>query len=284
MNRKKAVVCSVTAILVLVISQLVAGLLSNVFGSVGVPKVICNALAGIIYFTVTLIIVAVFYGKIMHLDVKELGIKKFSIKNKWILIGLILPIAVEIFYILMISGKYLPSGMSNKKIAETLSLGIIYTGLGTGFVEEIVFRGIIFRSLEKAWNTKIAVIVPSVLFGIVHILGKSFSVGSALLVILAGTAVGIMFSMITIESGSIWCNGLVHAFWNMIIIGDGLSIGEKADKLSVANYVLDTNKFALTGGEFGIESSVVALVGYIIVTVIAVYMIKRERHLNTLPA
>ena len=274
MNRKKAVVCSVTAILVLVISQLVAGLLSNVFGAVGVPKVICNALAGIIYFTVTLIIVAVFYGKIMHLDVKELGIKKFSIKNKWILIGLILPIAVEIFYILMISGKYLPSG----------SLGIVYTGLGAGFVEEIVFRGIIFRSLEKAWNTKIAVIVPSVLFGIVHILGKSFSVGSALLVILAGTAVGIMFSMITIESGSIWCNGLVHAFWNMIIIGDGLSIGEKADKLSVANYVLDTNKFALTGGEFGIESSVVALVGYIIVTVIAVYMIKREKHLSTLPA
>lgn len=45
--------------------------------------------------------------------------------------------------------------------------------------------------------------VPSVLFGLVHVIGMDFSLGSCLLVILAGTMVGIMFSLIEIESGSV---------------------------------------------------------------------------------
>ena len=52
-------------------------------------------------------------------------------------------------------------------------------------------------------------------------------IGSCLLVIIAGTMVGVMFSMIVIESGSVWNSGIVHAIWNVVIIGGGLAIGEK---------------------------------------------------------
>lgn len=51
--------------------------------------------------------------------------------------------------------------------------------------------------------------------------------------IIAGTMVGIMFSMIAIESGSVWNSGIVHSLWNIIIIGGGLSISETPDKYSV---------------------------------------------------
>ena len=61
----------------------------------------------------------------------------------------------------------------------------------------------------------------------------NFSVGSCLLVILAGTMVGVMFSLIAIESGSVWNSGVVHAAWNIVIIGGGLAIGEKADERCV---------------------------------------------------
>ena len=33
--------------------------------------------------------------------------------------------------------------------------------------------------------------------------------------------VGVMFSMIAIESGSVWNSGIVHAIWNVVIIGMG---------------------------------------------------------------
>ena len=82
---------------------------------------------------------------------------------------------------------------------------------------------------------------------------------------------GIMFSMIAIESGSVWNSGIVHAIWNMVMIGGGLAIGQKADQFSVMTYVLDAKSFAVTGGEFGIEASVISLMGYIIVTGVAFF-------------
>lgn len=41
-------------------------------------------------------------------------------------------------------------------------------------------------------------------------------------------------------------------------------------------YVLDTKSFVFTGGEFGIESSVIALTGYVAVALIAICMIKKK--------
>ena len=52
------------------------------------------------------------------------------------------------------------------------------------------------------------------------------------------------------------------------------SIGEEADSYSVLSYVLDSKAFAITGGEFGVESSVIA---YIVVAVFAFVMIKKKR-------
>ena len=39
----------------------------------------------------------------------------------------------------------------------------------TGIVEEVVFRGFIMTALERRWNRWAAVLLPSVLFGLVHI-------------------------------------------------------------------------------------------------------------------
>ena len=60
--------------------------------------------------------------------------------------------------------------------------------------------------------------------------------------------------------------------------GGGLAIGEKMDKYSIMTYVLNSEDFAITGGEFGIESSVISLFGYIIVAGIAFFMIKSRKN------
>ena len=48
-------------------------------------------------------------------------------------------------------------------------------------------------------------------------------------------------------------------------LGGGLSIGEAADAHAVVSYVLESDSFAVTGGQFGIEASVISLAGYCIV-------------------
>ena len=88
--------------------------------------------------------------------------------------------------------------------------------------------------------------------------------------------VGVMFSLIALESKSVWNSAIVHAFWNIIIIGGILNIGTSFDENSLYNYVLDTELFVWTGGEFGIEASAISVVGYCFVSIIAIIFIKKS--------
>ena len=276
-SSKKAIGGSIVAILVLLVSQVVAQLLASVLVIIKIPTGICNIVAGVLYFVFTYFLLKVLMSKILKLNMADYGFAKIGLKFKWCLIAIVLPLIVTGVYLLFFQGKCVPSDMNGNQIFTTLSAGIVFMGIAAGFVEEMVFRGVILNLLKERWNIWIAVIVPSVLFGLVHVIGMDFSLGSCLLVILAGTMVGIMFSLIEIESGSVWNNGLVHAIWNIVIIGGGLSIGEEADSYSVMSYVLDSKAFAITGGEFGIESSVIALIAYIVVAVFAFAMIMKKQ-------
>lgn len=103
-----------------------------------------------------------------------------------------------------------------------------------------------------------------------------FSIVSSLQVLVAGTLVGIMFSLIALERHSVWNSAIVHVLWNIVILGGVLSIGKSLDEYSVYTYILHTDSFAVTGGEFGIESSLIAIAGYLIVACIA-YMGRKLR-------
>ena len=277
MRTRTEIGVSIAAIFILIITQLAAQGVAGLLSLVNVPYGICNVVAGALYVGLAYFSLQMFLRKGMKLPGSDFGMPGFSIQGKWALTAIALPFAVKGAYLLLFSGSFVPSGMTGAQICSTLSAGIAFTGIGAGFVEEMVFRGVILNVMKKRWNPKAAVIVPSILFGAVHILGMDFSMGSCLLVLTAGTMVGIMFSLIAMESGSVWNSGIVHAVWNMVIIGGGLAVGDHADAYSVMTYVLDSRSFAVTGGEFGIESSVVSLAGYMIVSFIALFMIRAER-------
>ncbi|MCR4791582.1 MAG: CPBP family intramembrane metalloprotease [Lachnospiraceae bacterium] len=274
MSKGKAIGCSLAAIVILLVSQILAGLLATLLVTAGVHAAVCNALAGILYPVLVFFAVKLFYEKLMHVKISEFGILGFRIRIKWLIIAILLPVTVTAVYLLFVSGEYVPSVMDMSEKLIILSAGVVYGSLGAGLVEEIVFRGVIFRSLEKAFGTKAGILIPSVLFGVVHTIGMDFSVGSCVLVILAGTAVGIMFSLICIEDGTLWCNALTHVIWNIVILGGFFAVSEQASDYSLMTYVLKTDSFAITGGEFGIESSVIAFVAYVIVCLIAILMIR----------
>ena len=240
MSTKKVIGGSVAAIVILIIAQLAAQLAASALTLIKIPDGICNIIAGIFYVGLTYVILKIYIEKVIRLPVSDFGMPVFHIKRKWILIAILLPLLVKGSYLLFFQGAYVSSHMNGKQIFRTLSAGIMFTGIAAGFV-------------------------------MVHILGMDFSIGSCLQVLVAGTMAGIMFSMIAIESGSVWNSGIVHAIWNIVMIGGGLAIGQKADQFSVMTYVLDAKSFAVTGGEFGIEASVISLMGYIIVTGVAFF-------------
>ncbi|MBD5453659.1 MAG: CPBP family intramembrane metalloprotease [Lachnospiraceae bacterium] len=273
MKTNKVIIGSIAAIFVLVFSQICAQLVASGFHITGISIGICNIIAGIIYILLSYFLLNVLVSKFLKTDIKILRI---TVNVKWIIVAIVLPVIVKGIYLLL-PGEFVSSGIEKNQIFTTLSSGIAFTGIAAGFVEEMVFRGVIMSLIRERWNTKAAILVPSVLFASVHLIGMNFSALSCILVLAAGTMVGVMFSMIAIESDSVWNSGIVHSIWNIIIIGGGLSISEKANEYSVMTYVLDSKSFAITGGEFGIEASVIALVGYIVVTLFAFVIIKRRR-------
>lgn len=73
-----------------------------------------------------------------------------------------------------------------------------------GFFEEVIFRGFLFRGMCRN-NMKAAIIVSSLTFGMGHIVnllnGRDFV--PTMLQIIYATAIGFMFTMIFVKSGSI---------------------------------------------------------------------------------
>lgn len=274
---KKAIGGSFAAICALCLAQLLAQLLASLLVLIKIPVGICNIIAGVLYLTIAFILIKVLTEKILKLDLIKLGMPKFSVRAEWILTAIILPVAVTSVYIIGFEGTFVSSNMTGNQIFDTLSAGIFFTGIAAGFVEEMVFRGVILNLLKERWNTVAAVLVPSIAFGCLHVLGMDFTIESSLLVIAAGSLVGIMFSLIALRSGSVWNSAIVHAIWNIVIIGGDLTIADKVDEYSVMTYVLSSKSFAVTGGEFGIESSLVALVGYSVVSIIILISWKKHK-------
>ena len=84
-----------------------------------------------------------------------------------------------------------------------------------GYVEEIIFRGFLFRAMEKD-NLRTAIIVSAVTFGAGHIvnLGNTADTLSVLLQVCYAIAIGFMFTLVVYKGGSLWPCIASHMFVN----------------------------------------------------------------------
>ena len=87
-----------------------------------------------------------------------------------------------------------------------------------GFVEEMLFRGFLFRALLKKRGPKVAVIVSAVTFGIGHIVNvlAGMEIAKNLLMIVFAVAWGFVFTMVYYKCGSLLPCIIAHAAVDMI--------------------------------------------------------------------
>lgn len=96
---------------------------------------------------------------------------------------------------------------------------------------------------------------------------ETFTVSGVLLLIISGTVVGIMFSLVSYKGKSISNNALLHAAWNFIMITDILHITTAQGTYGspIFSIIISSDNVFLTGAGFGIEASIIAIIGYILV-------------------
>lgn len=152
-----------------------------------------------------------------------------------------------------------------------------YGGIGVGFIlwlavgvlEEIGFRGLVYRLCCVVLGTWGAIVVSGLAFGLVHGMDPGATPTALASVALAGLLLGAAFAL----TGRLWLPIGIHAGWNFAegsLFGaavSGQDLGASLIKATVAGPEL------LTGGRFGPEASIVTVIVLLVATGFLVWRI-----------
>jgi membrane protease YdiL (CAAX protease family) len=185
-----------------------------------------------------------------------------------ILVGLAL--FSSVMAILWLASAYHPAGWGSYR---PLPRGLFFAILA-GILEELLFRGLLFRLCSKLLGTWGVLLFTSAVFGAAHAANHGATLSSSLAIALEA---GILLGAAYAATGRLWVPIGLHVGWNftegslfgMTLSGNTMAAGLIRGSLNGPRI--------LTGGEFGPEASIVAV---ILCLAAAAYFILRIVKLN----
>ncbi len=140
-------------------------------------------------------------------------------------------------------------------------------------IEEVFFRLIIYRIIEKWLGTYLALIIISIIFTVPHLLNDNVTLLSVLLLLTFGFAHSIMYTY----TKRLWLPFAFHLGWNFAqpFYGSNLSGTEEG-------HIINSNfdgPILLIGSEFGIEDSILSILLLLIVCIIFLRLSIRQKRI-----
>jgi len=127
--------------------------------------------------------------------------------------------------------------------------------LPAAFFEELFIRGYVFAILRRTAGWKMALIITSIVFGLLHVTNPGADAESILAVIVAGFFLGVVF----LATRSLYAAGAAHFAWNWVMSG-ALHIAVSGIPSNDPDYrVVDSGPDWLTGGPWGPEGGLAAV-------------------------
>jgi membrane protease YdiL (CAAX protease family) len=199
----------------------------------------------------------------------ELGLKQAAPE---LLIGLVVGAAMlsAVVAALLVFGLYDISGPRPSSPWNMVSVGI-----SSGFFEELIFRAIVLRLLMRAFGVWPALGLSAALFGALHLTNPNATPVAAIAI---AVEAGLMLASFYLLTGRLWVSIGVHAAWNFF---QGWVWGARVSGIPVQESLyLSVPKAGapdwLSGGEFGPEASVPAMVIGTGVAVVVLYWAWRK--------
>lgn len=123
--------------------------------------------------------------------------------------------------------------------------------------EELVFRGVLFGSVEAIAGSWIAIIISSLVFGFIHLLNPSATLGGAVYICIEA---GLLFSAAYMVTRRLWMAMGLHMLWNYVQSGVFSGIVSGGVMMPGLFKTTVEGPDFVTGGSFGMEESLGALV------------------------
>ena len=181
-----------------------------------------------------------------------------------------LPMAV--LFALGVYQQVLFRGASPALLSVAALIGI------AAILEELVYRCLLYRVLERAWGTKVALVVQAVVFAVQHLENvEQGGISDVVTMLVSVTLAGLLWAGVFVLARNLWVVAANHAAWNFTILLSGLPLSGIEDWRKLAPL---ESRFAgpdwLTGGMFGPESSLLVIAS----TTVAVVLLLRaaRRH------
>ncbi|HRD10421.1 MAG TPA: CPBP family intramembrane metalloprotease [Mycobacterium sp.] len=155
--------------------------------------------------------------------------------------------------LLMVMGIYKIDGLN----PVSYLLPALALPLSSGIFEELLFRGVLFRIVEEWLGSWISLVVSSLVFGLVHLMNPAATVMGAVSI---SVEAGVLLAAAYMLTRRLWMSMGFHIAWNYTQSGvfSGIVSGGYVEP-GLIKPVID-GPTLLTGGGFGVESSVIAFV------------------------
>ncbi|QSW91193.1 CPBP family intramembrane metalloprotease [Flavobacterium endoglycinae] len=260
----KILLALLTFMAVVIISQQIA---AKLLALTPLDKDYRNLLKGLFVSFSCIFSYILFFKKYDKRTITEFATKGLA-KN--LLIGISIGFILQSCTILVM---YLNGNYSIVNINPVSFILIPFTIMFTvAIIEEILVRGIIFRIVEEKLGSYISLTISSVLFGILHLANPHGTLISGICITMAGFMLGAAF----IYSRNLWFPIALHFAWNFTqsgIYGAITSGNEKTNSLLEAK--IQGPEF-ITGGEFGPEGSIQAIVFCALGTILLLALSRKQ--------
>jgi membrane protease YdiL (CAAX protease family) len=136
--------------------------------------------------------------------------------------------------------------------------------------EELIFRGMAIREWALKMGWPLATLFGGLFFGLAHMIGilpRIVALEGAW-IIMSAVIASVLFTAMYIRSRSLWLPIGFHFGWNLCLqLFFGTTISGQGAEFGLVRTEL-SGPAPLTGGQFGIESSVITYILYIVVAVL----------------
>lgn len=174
--------------------------------------------------------------------------------------------------VLMILGIYKVEGIN----PVSFMLPAVAMAIKSGIFEELIFRGVLFRSTEAMFGSWVGILVSSLVFGLLHLTNPGATMGGAIYICIEA---GLLLSAAYLVTRRLWiCIGF-HMAWNYFqsAVFSGIVSGVASDP-GLFRATIEGPEL-LTGGSFGMEHSIVALLLCTTTGVVLLMIAIRRGHL-----
>jgi len=189
--------------------------------------------------------------------------------------------------------KYLATGILLGFVLQSLTIGVIYLNKGfsvisvnsvayvipslamvtAAILEEVLFRGIIFRITEEKLGSYMAPAISALIFGAIHLVNPNSTLVSGLAVAIEA---GLLLGAAYIYTRNLWFPIAIHFAWNFTQSGIyGASTSGHAITKSLLTTKIGGSQM-ISGGQFGPEGSVQALIFCLVATIILLVLSHRQ--------